>query len=849
MELAYLGLFEKIFNWVLEKIFDPIFKWLSSLLNSVFTWIFNEILSPILLPILEKALEFFFELWMKVYGNIIYSLFSGLLKLIDYMETAFDVFIGIKPVYYYPDINDKTNYISGSLIEVLLQQKTVSTIFWIITAGGLTIALLLTIFGTAKSAFDLDFESKRPVSKVLTEMMKAMIRFFSIPFFVYFILKLSTAVLQIATTAITGDLDTTLGRIVFLVASLNAGAGKDNQYVQYNVKNNPSIVVGGPSDPIRYPFYVANTDISKDYGDIDAVRTYFDVTKFDYLIGLLAAVFLLFVMAVCLITFVQRIFEIILLYMVSPYFVSTMPLDDGERFGRWRDMFIGKCFTGFGSAIGMRLYLLVCRMIMGNSIAFSDRTIGSTSIEMDYLMKLFFLIGGAWAVFKSGPMITSLINAGAGQQEGMTQSVVGGALYGHTIGKAMSAGRSGLMSAFRGKSGESALARKKNAMNGDPTQKFDGSKGDRMAKASTWKKGVVSPNAKRGKLTIGANRKPQGGPAWKKGTVSPDAKRGNLTIGANRKPQGGDAAGAWKKASVSPDARRGKITIGANRNAPDASKLTVRPRRLAMSNDPEMKKAAGLASARVSGMQAAAAKTDANTAFKEKKNLQLGSVFRSTYDANGNHKIRVLGFGVNRDASGNTTAVKMPIMDMKFKKTAPDQSMKLSKMHIPGVVKINSNVENGKLKYSDVSVLHGMGSYHSDENGTSHSFLGGAVQYNKDDSGTHLGVAGIQTHSFADGSRGVDVGKLHVRESEQGSTVSVGSSISLKTADHHLDSLKLGSLEYSHSGIRKQPAQPSQPAQSARPAPSGSASAAGGGSQKGIRVNTASTTRNKSGGK
>ena len=67
-----------------------------------------------------------------------------------------------------------------------------------------------------------------------------------------------------------------------------------------------------------------------------------------------------------------------------------MPLDDRERFGRWRDLFIGKCFTGFGSAIGMRLYLVVCQMIMGGSIRFTDAKIVS-SIEIDYFMKIIYL--------------------------------------------------------------------------------------------------------------------------------------------------------------------------------------------------------------------------------------------------------------------------------------------------------------------------------------------------------------------------------------------------------------------------------------------------------------------------
>ena len=91
---------------------------------------------------------------------------------------------------------------------------------------------------------------------------------------------------------------------------------------------------------------------------------------------------------------------------------------------------------------------------------------------MDYIMKLFFLIGGAWAVFKSGPMITQLISAGAGQQEMQTQAVAGGALYGHTIGKAMHVGKGAIMSGPR-KGASSLASRGQKGRNADPQQKFE----------------------------------------------------------------------------------------------------------------------------------------------------------------------------------------------------------------------------------------------------------------------------------------------------------------------------------------------------------------------------------------
>ena len=706
MELAYLGLFEKVFNWIMDRIFEPIFQWLSGLLSTVFTWIFNNILSPILLPILETVMNFMFDLIMQIWGNILYSIFAGILKLIDYMEIALDIFIGIRDVTYYPDPTNKNIYINGSLIEVLLQQENVSTVFWLITIAGIAIAMMLTIFGTAKSAFDLDFDNKRPVSKVLTEMMKAFIQFFTVPFFVYFMLMLAAEILKTATRAITGDFSTTLGRIVFIVASLNAAKTPQYNvnYKQVNVSDPAPLKDFGSSinDPVRFSFYitekVGNID-PKDYSDVELVGSLFDFVKFDYLIGGLAAVFLLFVMAVCMITFVKRLFEIILLYMVSPYFVSTMPIDDGERFGRWREMFIGKCFTGFGSAIGMRLYLLVCQIIMGNTIQFTTTTMGN-SIEMDYIMKLFFLVGGAWAVFKSGPMITSLISSGAGSQESMTQAAAG-AMYGHALQKVGNLGKGALAMAFRGKSKEKAEANDKANKNNDPDQKFNGSKNDNAAKndngsGSDLKKSAVSVNTKPGE-------------------------------------SGSGAQGKKNKAAATAGAQKAKQP-------------------------------------------------------KEHKNIKIGSLYKSTFDENGNRKIRVLGFGVDKDAKGNTTGVKMPIFNMKFQRTGANESMKLAKMNIPGISTVSSNIKDGKLEYSDISILGGLG------------------RFNRDEDGSHTSILGMKSHQFADGSTGKDIAMFHTRSNSVGTAFAIGSSfgISKNYDGNQVQSFKLGSLEYSRTGIMKQ---------------------------------------------
>ena len=549
MEMAYLGLFQKLFNWVLNHIFDPVFQWLAKLLSTALSWLFNELLADILLPVLKDSVEYFIELFMDIFCTVIYGLFSGVLKLIDYLELAFDVFIGVRDVSF----GSKGNTITGSLLEVLFQQETINRTFWILTSAGLAIALLLTIYMTAKSAFDLDFDNRKPVSKVLASMMKTFVQFFTVPLFAWFIIELASIILRSITALLGGQTETTLGRIIFVISSLNAALDTN-----YNANSNISgITLGTTSeDMYRYPFYSMNAVNAKDYGDISVVSNSFDLSEFDYLVGFIAAIFLFFVLAACLLSFVQRIFEIILLYIVSPYFVSTIPLDDGERFGKWRELFVGKTFSGFGSAIGMRLYLMVCPLIMSGSIDFG----AGSSPEMDYLVKLFFLAGGAWAVYRSGPTLTQILSYQAAQTEMMTQRAASYGIH-QTTRQVYRGGKQLLSSALSAK--DSFADKKKQGTPEEKSEKYTG-KENGAGKQS----GSAGSGGSSGKSSGGSSGGGEGQSKWARSSGSQKAKSGSsgssetqrngVKIGSHREDRGRLAIGSHREA-------RGRLELGAHR--------------------------------------------------------------------------------------------------------------------------------------------------------------------------------------------------------------------------------------------------------------------------------------------
>ena len=226
---------------------------------------------------------------------------------------------------------------------------------------------------------------------------------------------------------------------------------------------------------------------------------------------------------------------------------------------------------------------------------------------------------------------------------------------------------------------------------------------------------------------------------------------------------------------------------------------------------------------------------------------------QSTYDANGNHKIRVMGFGVDRNASGKTMAFQMPIAGLRVQRTDAAQSMKLARMHIPGITRIESNVQNGQLKYSDISVLHGAVRYRNNESGSQVRVLGGLTNVQHGQQGTDVSVMGglTRVHHGTDGTHvRVAGGLTDVRHSQQGGTnvnvmggltrVHHGSDgthvrvaggltqvdhgaqgthvgvigdhvLSVRTNRENVQSVKIGVLEYSRSGIKKETPQQPKP--------------------------------------
>ena len=390
-------------------------------LQNIFYTILSEVFAPILKDILEVFIEYFMSVIWSMWSEWLLALFTVMCSLIDFVENMFNVFAGISPV----EVEGHKTY----LLDAFFQMKEVTAAFTYITVMAVAISFLFTIYKTAKSISDMALENKNPISKVLADGMKAAVTFMLIPFLCIALLQISTLVTNQAVSAFDAAQggSTSMGTIVFLSAGLDADKATTDR--RNPVSGEAEDVRSGrnPSftDDVRNPYLKGE----KDYRDLSTVKRDFYASNFNFIEGFVSCVLLLFILAGAAITFIRRLFELLLLYLVSPFFVSTIPLDDGASFAKWRELFVAKFFSGFGVIFSMRYYMLLVPSIAGSNLCLYSMNLPN-AVMINSVLKMFMILGGAWAVYKSQSLIMQILNQEAAAMEQQSGALMSGMIIG-----------------------------------------------------------------------------------------------------------------------------------------------------------------------------------------------------------------------------------------------------------------------------------------------------------------------------------------------------------------------------------------------------------------------------------
>ena len=121
MPIQTLGIFDKVFKWVYNKLLSPVIEWLADILGTIFEWIFDNILLGFLTDVFNLLWD---HVGVKIANWLfagIYKLYIEILTLVDCLQYCFDVLIGLQDIQYV-DSNGVEQ--SGTLLNYIIFNDT-----------------------------------------------------------------------------------------------------------------------------------------------------------------------------------------------------------------------------------------------------------------------------------------------------------------------------------------------------------------------------------------------------------------------------------------------------------------------------------------------------------------------------------------------------------------------------------------------------------------------------------------------------------------------------------------------------------------------------------------------------
>ncbi|PQP79717.1 hypothetical protein C6B38_00445 [Spiroplasma sp. ChiS] len=190
---------------------------------------------------------------------------------------------------------------------------------------------------------------------------------------------------------------------------------------------------GGENGNIaNYLYNIGNTNwdggdnITSNYSYPDNIR------DFNMIAEVFGVWFMLFAMFMIGIALVQKIIELFFLFIISPWVMVIMTIDNGKGAFIWKDMVIAKFLASTATFTGYFIFMTTIQTILSTNLA----GLGIEGIGKS-LFVILFMCGGGLAVMAFSDVVANLIGEAAGVREGIIsmKSTVAGGMMAMGVGK------------------------------------------------------------------------------------------------------------------------------------------------------------------------------------------------------------------------------------------------------------------------------------------------------------------------------------------------------------------------------------------------------------------------------
>ena len=400
---------------------------------NLFTTLVNSLASIVITPI----------------AGILYTLQIGFFLLMDCIQMIFRRIAGLD-VYYYAGEEQ-----TGDPVLDFIMDPTVLGVFFSVLIVAIILLFVTTFVAIVRS--EITEKGANPKGPIFGRALRSILYFVMVPvvsILGIFMANVFLKTLDMATNPTEKD---SLSAMVFqaaaydgnrarnnadLAAAFAADFGLSGSMSQADIANAIDDAFGAgalretnfPSNPYDQDYMFALTLTLQttamyafstyNYCCFPMVYYYYDLLfGYDYLIGFIGGFIACSVLLSTCLGCIQRIFELTILFVISPPIIAMMPVDNGSKYNTWRGEFIKRVMALYGPIIGLNLAFMILTII-GNYSMFPDT---ATYALFNRLVKMFFMIVCLISIKEFSGMISGLIGSsdalaqGEGKKEATTK--------------------------------------------------------------------------------------------------------------------------------------------------------------------------------------------------------------------------------------------------------------------------------------------------------------------------------------------------------------------------------------------------------------------------------------------
>ena len=421
--------------------------------------------------LIQSIVDVFLNLWGEIL-KALYHIWATLASIIDAIQVIFGMLVGVYEVVWVNNTSDMGSsqlgdVASNNIIISIFTHEYVYGAFIKILILSIFLLVIFTMIAIIKQEYSTSVEkAENNPMEIIKRSVRALVGFLCVPLVCIFGVIASGYLMQAldAATSITGQ--TLISNKMFAICmqdasrvrtdsdfyeslmaedgngpySLSNYAGKFPNLIIQSVDRNevaqsiddcflygkalPKGVSFGTDD--RFSNFIRNGNGMNDDKFFNTknpaqVFYYYDLTKFNWLIGFFTIFYIGAVMIRIVLGAAVRLYELAILFVVSPAIISLYPLDKGEALKKWQTKFIGKTTMIFAPVIALNLYfILVATLIqvdfsasLAVALEMEGHSIftGISGFFLQQIYSIFILIAGLMVCEQSISWLGELIGA------------------------------------------------------------------------------------------------------------------------------------------------------------------------------------------------------------------------------------------------------------------------------------------------------------------------------------------------------------------------------------------------------------------------------------------------------